>query len=690
MTFTQITPIQTALRSQPQEEFDEIMALFMQQLPATVTQMNAAGLQTDANATAAAASQLAAAANAVSAASSAAIASTASAALMFNPLTNYTQGQPAKSGVNFRAYLRRTAGVSATDPANDPANWVLVPVPMAVSRIALAVNTTLAASHSGSLIDCTGSLTLTFSASNLLGDGWCCFIRNGSGDTTVQRSGADLIDARTSYIMYPGEVRFFQCDGAGNIRSFVINAFRRSWLTSGTVSLPPGYKGFRGKIWGAGGGRYSTPLNYASAGLGAGAGGACLPFFLTAAALGVSQAFVCGAGGVPGAVGGSSTFGGLTIYGGGPGSSVSGGAGGGAFSAGGPGTLQGRPVNAGTSNPGSGGASGGVGGTPAQPGDSGDGGAGGGDSSVGAYSATAGKGGNAINGGAGGSTSSVISDNVPGGDSIFGGDGGWSGFLLRQVQSQALANLVARTFNLDTTRQNGDLSFVVMATSSPGDSTPPAPAGYALQGSYSGGTGSYALNSGTRRVSVFARIIDGSETTSQSYNQAGFEGSIIASYHIPKQAGVALSFAIAGGADNTAGTGWSVTTGNLDVAAGDFVFAFSAYDHSSLTAGTESATFTLAGTTIGDVLPNGWIASGSTPNIALAAAAARVSSGAANAACTYAMTMSSTSGSSPAGATAVLRIRGAAALIDGQQPAGGCGGLGKKGGDGQLDLEGVI
>lgn len=156
--------------------------------------------------------------NAVSAAASAATASaaasTASAgagALPFNPSTSYTQGQGAISLVNFQTYRRRTAGTSATDPANDPTNWA---VSLSSARLysPRANNIQLTQADNGKIIDVTsGTFTQTIDPGASLGAGWNVLYRvSGSGVVTIDPNNAEQIGG--SNILVPisgGQTTYF-------------------------------------------------------------------------------------------------------------------------------------------------------------------------------------------------------------------------------------------------------------------------------------------------------------------------------------------------------------------------------------------------------------------------------------------------------------------------------------------------
>lgn len=210
-------------------------------------------------------------------------------------------------------------------------------------RSARTSNTILGTADKSTLIDITsGTFTQTFTTAATLTDGWWCYIRNsGTGDITLDPNASEQIDGLTSFIMYPGECRIVQCTGTA-FNSVVVNAFHRSFLTTGTFTKPPGYKKFAGLLWGAGasGGRSDSGTYYG----GGGGGGACVPFQLAASAVGATETITIGAGGAAkasgagqGNAGGNSTFGSLvTAYGGGAGggsnsANFNGGGGGGAL-----------------------------------------------------------------------------------------------------------------------------------------------------------------------------------------------------------------------------------------------------------------------------------------------------------------------------------------------------------------------
>lgn len=186
----------------------------------------------------------------------------------------------------------------------------------AVLRVVRTSNVSLAAGNASNFIDITsGTFTQTFDACATLGSGWYAFIRNnGTGDITLDPNGAELIDGLTSYVMYPGEVRFVQCDGT-TLTTFVIQSFSRVFTGTGTFVKPPGYQYFEGEIWNGGSsGAKAASGNIANGG----GGGGMAPFVLPASLFAASETMTVGAGGVGvsvvgvGNVGGASSIG--TIF----------------------------------------------------------------------------------------------------------------------------------------------------------------------------------------------------------------------------------------------------------------------------------------------------------------------------------------------------------------------------------------
>lgn len=279
-----------------------------------------------------------------------------------------------------------------------------------------SANYQLLAADRGSLVSCTSTFTLSFSAAATLGNNWFAYLYNaGTGDITLDPSGSETIDGLTSFIMYPGEIRIVRCNGTA-LTSYVLKGFSKTFTASGTFTKPAGYTDFEGEAWGGGGS--------GCADCGAGGGGACAQFNIPAPSFGTTETVTIGAGGAAvngasGNGGGNTTLGTLvTAYGGAGGNNNAGGGGGGLFSAG-SGATGGAPRISGGDNPGFGGGDGGANGVDVAGYRSVYGGGGGG----GLYINTTKAGGNSIYGGAGGG-GGWSGNFALGGTSRYGGGGG--------------------------------------------------------------------------------------------------------------------------------------------------------------------------------------------------------------------------------------------------------------------------
>lgn len=291
---------------------------------------------------------------------------------------------------------------------------------ISLARSVRTSNIQITKTDKSTFIDITsGTFSQTFASAAALGNGWFCYIRNsGSGDITLDPNGSETIDGRTSFIMYPGEVRLLQCDGVV-LRSIVLNSFYRKFVSSDMFIKPPGYSAFSLSLWGGGYGGGGSSSNTGPGGHGA----SRIDVSIAALQVGESTIVIIGSGGIgsagkapnnnPGLIvpGGETSFGSYFStqgYSSAQGSLSIGGLGG--LSA------SGTPGNAGSSAT-LGGGGGGSGGGADTTGSSGPGGAGG-------TSKTAG------NGGAGGASASSNEDpgnGKPGSDGEAPGGGGGGG-----------------------------------------------------------------------------------------------------------------------------------------------------------------------------------------------------------------------------------------------------------------------
>lgn len=232
--------------------------------------------------------------------------------------------------------------------------------PGVLDRRAITTTDTVGVADTGVLIECTsGTFTLAFAAAATLGDqasGWIW--NSGSGEVTLDPSGAETIDGLTSYIMYSGECRRWYVEGSA-IKTKVEQPFFATYTASGTFTQPPGYKATGVVAIGGGGGGgsgYRGAAGIERSGGSAGGGGARSPahvlpgltagtgYTITVGAAGTGGAAVSAdsTAGNAGTAGGNSSFSTLVFaYGGGAGfgglspAPSSGGGGGGSAGAGG-------------------------------------------------------------------------------------------------------------------------------------------------------------------------------------------------------------------------------------------------------------------------------------------------------------------------------------------------------------------
>lgn len=137
--------------------------------------------------------------------------------------------------------------VAATSGSGTYNNWSgsVTGAPAAVPGITRSTKTgayTLVGADKGTLIDCSGTWTLGFTAAAMMGDGWWCYVRNtGNGNITIDPDGAELVDGVSTLVLKPGFTYLLQCDGVGFSTVTVKRRTyeRRSLITtSGTFIVP--------------------------------------------------------------------------------------------------------------------------------------------------------------------------------------------------------------------------------------------------------------------------------------------------------------------------------------------------------------------------------------------------------------------------------------------------------------------
>lgn len=129
------------------------------------------------------------------AASNAAVSSVGISA--FNPATTYNQYAPVFSTINLLPYRRRTAGISATDPANDATNWASGQPAVIVTNLA-ATATTLV---SGVRYRANATASHTMPLAPAVGD--LVYIRNTSEANTVTlfRNGSNFLGLADDFVL---------------------------------------------------------------------------------------------------------------------------------------------------------------------------------------------------------------------------------------------------------------------------------------------------------------------------------------------------------------------------------------------------------------------------------------------------------------------------------------------------------
>lgn len=149
-------------------------------------------------------------------------------------------------------------------------------------RVVRTSNTALVDADKGKWIDITsGSFTQTFGSRTA---GWWCLLGNsGTGDIGLTTDGV-------TYSMYPQEKRYVIYDGT-NDYTIVLNAYYRTFTTSGTWTKAPGYRFHGGEVDGTGGSGRRGAAGSVRTG---GAGGGRSPFLFPSSALSATESIVLG------------------------------------------------------------------------------------------------------------------------------------------------------------------------------------------------------------------------------------------------------------------------------------------------------------------------------------------------------------------------------------------------------------
>lgn len=191
------------------------------------------------------------------------------------PTTNYMEGRITSYSSTTGAMV---VSVSTSAGGGTIASWTVslqgqLTTPT-ITRRAITGTDTVGVSDIAKLIDITsGTFTLAFTACATLGNGAWGYIRNsGTGDVTLDPDGSEQIDGLTSFVMYPGAVRLWQCDGSA-IRTVALSGGTKTFASTANYIWAPGvqawdYDAIGAGAGGGGGARAATRYNGGGAGAG--------------------------------------------------------------------------------------------------------------------------------------------------------------------------------------------------------------------------------------------------------------------------------------------------------------------------------------------------------------------------------------------------------------------------------------
>jgi hypothetical protein len=207
------------------------------------------------------------------------------------------------------------------------------------------------------------------------------------------------------------------------------------------------------------------------------------------------------------------------------------------------------------------------------------------------------------------------------------------------------------------TPASGDLLVIFICNKYP-TNTPSQPSGFTTPANnqFSGGAGAAGADSGNVYVTTYTRISDGTETGSITVTVTGGNTCIGRMWRLSKAANKIWDIACAGGADNSAGTAWSVTAGsNPGVTAADLVLVASALNGNTDTATVEAITQT--GVTFGTMTEEQDSGTNNGDDCSLWMTSHPVNSGTGSAAPVYTATVGGTGSATAAGASLFMRLR---------------------------------
>ena len=206
----------------------------------------------------------------------------------------------------------------------------------------------------------------------------------------------------------------------------------------------------------------------------------------------------------------------------------------------------------------------------------------------------------------------------------------------------------------------GQLAVLTVVSGHPDESIPTVPSGWSRAGTVSGGGGAFGAGTGPRRVTVFVRVLTGSEAAPTTRIPSGGTGSHIAGRvaTLSRSAGTGWRWSLSAGEDTSADTTFSAAGATaVPWAVGDFIVL--GYGLRSSTPTMSAEGITASGITFGTVTERAddAVATGHTARLGLATGSVSAGSG------TQAPTVTATLSASHTGVGGVLRIREATSTI---------------------------
>ncbi|QQS39292.1 glycosyltransferase [Candidatus Woesebacteria bacterium] len=209
----------------------------------------------------------------------------------------------------------------------------------------------------------------------------------------------------------------------------------------------------------------------------------------------------------------------------------------------------------------------------------------------------------------------------------------------------------------------GDLLVMMISTRDDAEVTPTTPATWTSLGTYNGGAGSYAADSGNARITAFYKRAEARWAGSQVVAISGGDMALGRMVSIHMDDAGSWNFDVDGGADSSAGTAWQVDgEAGIDVDSangGDVVLVAS-------TTNTDARTYsgyglTITGATITGFGENAEIISSTGNDQTMTFGHGEVTDGSATGVTpVYTMTANGTSGNNPAGVSMIIKVIGVA------------------------------